>query len=188
LAPGHSPFGNGAVLPAGPLREPLAFHRLAHILVSTGDSAPSSELAALARGRPVFTAVHRPLGWRRLGTTELRPPEALAGRPVLAFCGLGRPDSFQRTLGDIGLDIRRFLALADHQVYSPRLLAGLGLAFTASGAEFMVTTAKDAVKLPPNWPWPVLILKTELRLNEPEGFFKAVLAALRLSDDRLSPG
>ena len=173
LAPGHRPFGNGAVLPAGPLREPLAAHRLAHILVSTGE--PSPELTALAQGRPLFTAVHQPKAWQRLGETELRPPEDLAGRPVMAFCGLGRPDSFQRTLQKLDLDIRRFLALADHQAYGRRLLASLGLAFTSSGADFMVTTAKDAVKLPPGWPWPVLILQTELKLDAPQDFIKAVL-------------
>jgi tetraacyldisaccharide 4'-kinase len=186
LAPGRRPFGNGAVLPAGPLREPLAAHRLAHILVSTGGPAPAPELAALAQGRPVFTAVHRPRGWRPLGGGELRPPEALAGRPALAFCGLGRPDSFQQTLRQLGLDIRRFLALADHQAYGRRLLAGLERAFTASGAEFMVTTAKDAVKLPPDWPWPVLALQTELRLEEPRAFFQAVLKTL--NHDRPTTG
>ena len=180
LAQGPRPFGNGAVLPAGPLREALTVHRLAHILVSTGEPSPAPELAALARGRPLFTAVHRPQGWRRPGQTELRPPEALAGRPVLAFCGLGRPDSFQQTLQRLNLDIRRFLALADHQAYGRRLLAGLGLAFAASGADFMVTTAKDAVKLPPDWPWPVMVLQTELRLEEPQAFFKAVQKAANL--------
>jgi tetraacyldisaccharide 4'-kinase len=182
LAQGRRPFGNGAVLPAGPLREPLAAHRLAHILVSTGE--PSPDLAALARGRPVFSAVHRPQGWRRPGENELRPPEAPAGRPVLAFCGLGRPDSFQRTLRQLNLDIRRFLALADHQAYGRRLLASLGLAFAASGADFMVTTAKDAVKLPPDWPWPVLVLETELRLDDPQAFFQAVLTAANTNGDR----
>jgi tetraacyldisaccharide 4'-kinase len=156
--------------------------------VSTGETSPAPDLADLAQGRPVFNAVHHPRGWRRPGETELRPPETLAGRPVLAFCGLGRPDSFQRTLRRLNLDIRRFLALADHQAYGRRLLAGLGLAFTASGADFMVTTAKDAVKLPPDWPWPVLALQTELRLDDPEGFFKAVLKAANLTYDRQDAG
>ncbi|MDR2935253.1 MAG: tetraacyldisaccharide 4'-kinase [Candidatus Adiutrix sp.] len=178
LAPSRRPFGNGAVLPAGPLREPLAAHRLAHILVSTGGPTPAPDFTALARGRPVFTAVHRPRGWRPLGGAELRPPETLAGRPALAFCGLGRPDSFQRTLRRLGLDIRRFLPLADHQAYAPPILAGLELAFKTSGAEFMVTTAKDAVKLPPDWPWPVLVLQTELRLDDPQAFFQTVIKVL----------
>jgi tetraacyldisaccharide 4'-kinase len=188
LAPARRPFGNGAILPAGPLREPLAVHRLAHILVSTGEPSPAPELTALAQGRPVFTAVHRPQGWRRPSETELRPPEALAGRPVLAFCGLGRPDSFLETLRHLNLDIRRFLALADHKTYGRRLLAGLGLAFTASGADFMVTTAKDAVKLPPDWPWPVLVLQTELRLDDPQAFSQAVLKAAAMNDGRPGAG
>ena len=178
LAQGRRPFGNGAVLPAGPLREPPAANQLAHILVSTGEAEPA--LTALAQGRPVFTAARHPLGWRTLGRPELRPPDDLAGRPVLAFCGLGRPDSFQRTLEGLNLDIRRFLALADHQNYSRRLLIRLGQAFTESGADFLVTTAKDAVKLPPSWPWPVLVLQTELRFETPQAFFQAVSSAAGL--------
>ena len=181
LAQGPRPFGNGAVLPAGPLREPLATHRLAHILVSTGEAEPSADLAALAEGRPVFAAAHHPLGWRPLGRPELKPPDDLGGRPVLAFCGLGRPESFQKTLQNLNLNILGFLALSDHQNYDRRLLTRLSQAFSESGADFMVTTAKDAVKLPPAWPWPVLVLKTELRFDRPQAFFKAVLGAAGLT-------
>ena len=177
LAPARRPFGNGAVLPAGPLRESLAAHHLAQVLVSTGGPEPAPELKALAGERPVFAADYHPKGWRRLGSGRLHPPETLAGRRVLAFCGLGRPETFARSLAALGLDIRQFLALADHQQYDRRLLADLGLAFVKSGADFLVTTAKDAVKLPADWPWPALVLQTELRLADTEGFLQAVLKA-----------
>lgn len=175
LIPAHNPFGNGAVLPAGPLRERVSAHRLADILVTTGSTQVTPEVLEMAGGRPTFAADYHPLGWQRLGETEEMPPEALAGRRVVAFCGLGRPDSFERSLRSLGLDIRRFIALRDHQVYDQSVLDGLGLALLASGAEYLVTTAKDAVKLPPNYALPVMVLRMETAINQPGEFLEAVL-------------
>lgn len=175
LIPAHNPFGNGAVLPAGPLREPVSANRLADILVTTGSTQLTPEVLEMAGGRPAFAADYRPLGWRRLGETEEISPKALTGRRVVAFCGLGRPDSFERSLRDLGLDIRRFIALRDHQVYDQSVLDGLGLALLASGAEYLVTTAKDAVKLPPNYALPVMVLQMETAFNQPGEFLEAVL-------------
>lgn len=175
LIPAHNPFGNGAVIPAGPLREPISAHRLADILVATGSSQLTPEVLELAGGRPAFAADYRPVGWQRLGLAEETPPEALAGRRVVAFCGLGRPDSFERSLRKLGLDIRRFIALRDHQVYDQSVLDGLGLAFLASGADYLVTTAKDAVKLPSNYALPVMVLRMETVLNQPGEFLETVL-------------
>lgn len=95
--------------------------------------------------------------------------------PPKPFCGLGRPDSFERSLRNLGLDIRRFIALRDHQVYDQSVLDGLGLALLASGADYLVTTAKDAVKLPPNYALPVMVLRMETAINQPGEFLEAVL-------------
>ena len=177
LVPAHAPFGNGAVLPAGPLREPLSAHKMAHILVCTGANSPSSEVTELAGNRPAFAAEYHPAGWVPLAANEpLRPPEALAGKRVYAFCGLGRPDSFERSLKKLDLNVRRFAALRDHQPYNHDLLNALGLDFMASGAEMLVTTAKDAVKIPASaLPFPVMILKMEMILNQPAEFADMVL-------------
>ena len=206
MVPAYKPFGNRAVLPAGPLREPVRAHRRADILVAAGAPDPPPELLALAEGRPVFAAEYRPLGWQALGRgfalkerrpsnpaetpgprhgldeiaplRGIEPLEALAGRPVFAFCGLGRPDSFFRSLTALGLNLRRFTALRDHQVYDRPTLNQLGLDFTASGAEVLVTTAKDAVKIPAGFPWPVLALKMDLALDRPGEFLDAVLKGI----------
>ena len=175
MVPARKPFGNGAVLPAGPLREPVGAHRLADILVAAGAQSPPPDLLALAEGRPVFAAEYRPLGWRTVGNDNIEPLEALAGRPVFAFCGLGRPDSFFRSLTALNLNLRRFAALRDHQAYDRPTLSQLGLDFAASGADILVTTAKDAVKIPADFPWPVWALKIDLALDRPEEFLAAVL-------------
>ena len=178
LISSKNPFGNGKVIPAGPLREPLPAHRLADIIISTGSTEPSPEALKLAEGRPIFSAKHHFLGWQKQSGGQLLPLETLKGRSVFAFCGLGRPDSFERTLQELGLDIRRFVALTDHQVYDHQKLNDLGLSFLASGAEVMVTTAKDAVKLPPNFPLPLLILQMEMLITPPRGnqFLETVLS------------
>ena len=175
LVPARNPFGNGAVLPAGPLREPLKFHRLADILISTGADRPAPEVMELAGGRPVFAAQYRSTGWRRLGQKEMSSPEALAGKRVFAFCGLGRPENFENSLKKLGLDIRYFAALPDHQKYDKEALDGLGLGFMATGADFLVTTAKDAVKLPADFPFPVMVLQMEMDLKPEDEFIHTVL-------------
>ncbi|MDL2226039.1 tetraacyldisaccharide 4'-kinase [Deltaproteobacteria bacterium OttesenSCG-928-M10] len=177
LVPARNPFGNGAVLPAGPLREPLSAHKMAHILVSTGAERPAPEVTELAMGRPVFAAEYHPAGWTPLlEGGPVTPPESLAGKRVYAFCGLGRPDSFERSLKKLDLDVRRFVALRDHQRYGRDVLDALGLDFMASGAELLVTTAKDAVKIPAGaFPLPVMVLNMEMGLNHPAEFVGTVM-------------
>lgn len=175
MIPAREPFGNGAILPAGPLREPVKNHRLADILVTAGAPVPSPETLELAEGRPVFAAEYRASGWRPAGGGALEPPDNLGGRPVFAFCGLGRPDSFLRSLRALGLNLRRFTPLRDHQVYDRPTLNGLLRDFTACGAEIMVTTVKDAVKIPAGFPWPVKALEMDLVLDAPEAFLGEVL-------------
>ena len=179
LIPNQQPFGNGAILPAGPLREPVSAHRLADILVTTGAAKPSQTAYQLAGSRPVYAAAYEPLGWRTLGRPEIDPPEVLTGRRVLAFCGLGRPESFLKSLNQLGLEVRRFIALRDHRPYDRRVLDGLGLEFLESGAELLVTTAKDAVKLPPDFSLPVKYLDMSMKINQPDEFRDAVLRALK---------
>ncbi|MDR0882432.1 MAG: tetraacyldisaccharide 4'-kinase [Candidatus Adiutrix sp.] len=175
LLPAPSPLGNGLTLPAGPLREFPQAHRRADILVATGSPSLTPELLKLAGGRPAFAADYRPLGWRRLAENRLSPPEALAGRRVMAFCGLGRPQNFENSLLKLGLDIRRFVILRDHQTYDRPLLDWLGLTFLACGAEALVTTAKDATKLPADFALPLLVLEMEMAVSQASEFYSAVL-------------
>ena len=64
---------------------------------------------------------------------------------VVAFCGIARPDRFFHSLS--GLDVRAQIPFADHHPYTPADLAALGRRARAYGAESLVTTAKDAVRL-----------------------------------------
>lgn len=133
-------LGNGHVLPAGPLRAPFAPQlAMADALVLVGDGEAGDTLAEAAErlGRPVIRG-------------RLAVPEAIrdriAGRDLLAFCGIGRPEKFVETLGAAGARNAVLRPFADHHVYgdadAERLLAEAG----RTGLP-LVTTEKDAVKL-----------------------------------------
>jgi len=134
---GATGFGNGRVLPAGPLREKLARGiRRAHAFVLVGTDL-CNLAAALAEHAPVLAA-------------RLVPDAAgaaLRGQRVLAFAGIGRPAKFFETLGALGAVVVECRAFPDHHRYAPdaamRLLDdALRLNATA------VTTTKDHVRLP----------------------------------------
>ena len=145
---GAWPFGDGSVFPAGPLREPLdqgLARADAVVLLLPADLAePSRELLAALDSKPILIARLVPEG----------PPPS--GKQ-LAFAGIGKPWKFQRALAAAGAELIDFVPLADHQALSEPLLAGL--ARRAAGAG-LITTEKDAARLPPAWEkrvavWPV---------------------------------
>lgn len=134
---GATGFGNGRVLPAGPLRERLARGiARAHAFVLVGTDL--SNLAAdLAERAPVLAA-------------RLVPDETaltLRGRRVFAFAGIGRPTKFFDTLGEIGAQMVAQRTFPDHHPYSPdeaMRLVDTALRYDAAP----VTTVKDHVRLP----------------------------------------
>lgn len=132
---GHRQFGNGRLLPAGPLREPLARLRsVARILVnSPTEHTRLPELAA-----PVSTFVLKPGDARRLGSDESRPLEAFAGQAVHAVAAIGNPERFFRTLEEFDLRVIPH-PRADHAE-----LSSDDFAFTDGLPVFI--TEKDAVK------------------------------------------
>ena len=137
---GAAGFGNGRVLPAGPLREPAgAAARRCQAAVLIGADATGA-LDRLPPGLPVLRA-------------RLAPgPEiaGLAGRPLLAFAGIGRPAKFFDMLAGAGLHLAARHAFADHHPFSERDLARLGAEAGRLGAT-LVTTPKDFVRIPPGW-------------------------------------
>ena len=137
---GGAGFGNGRVLPAGPLREPLARGLgRAHALILVGRDRRDA-LAALGKhDLPVIEA-------------DLVPGEeaqALRERPVVAFAGIGRAEKFFETLEEAGCTVIARHAFADHHRYKPGEIAAIVERAKERDAQ-PVTTEKDYVRLPPD--------------------------------------
>lgn len=155
---GHG-FGNGLCLPAGPLREPVsAGLKRADLVLSLGDGAAQKLFTQRWGGQitvPHLTGKVEPLA---MGMTW-------PGARVLAFAGIGNPAKFFATLRGEGADIIRAVALDDHQPLSDALIKRLELEAMTRGAQ-LVTTEKDAVRLPPHFRAQVLTLVVRLRMDD----------------------
>lgn len=134
---GADGFGNGRLLPAGPLREPVraGLARADAVVILGGDARGCAALAP--PGAPVLRAEALPDAAAR----------ALCGESCAAFAGIGRPEKVFKTMRAAGLKLVSARAFADHHVYAPAELARMKDAAAAQGAR-LVTTAKDFVRLP----------------------------------------
>lgn len=135
-------FGNGRVIPAGPLREPIS-QGLARCdaVVLFGDRGQPPELALHPKPLPVFTARLKP---------KPEQIEALRDGPLFAFAGIGRPDKFFGMLSAEGLSLAGHRAFADHHLYSLSETNALKQEAHRTRAR-LVTTAKDIARLPKAW-------------------------------------
>jgi tetraacyldisaccharide 4'-kinase len=149
MARAQRPWGNGRLLPAGPLREPLAALARADLVVATA-AGPTSRVevaAAVARHAPgvaVVEATLEPVACWEARRLEPVPLERLAGARVVPFAGIAAPAAFAATLRGLRVtgDVVPF---PDHHWYTREDLDRL--ARLAAGADALVTTEKDWVRL-----------------------------------------
>ncbi|MEA1938780.1 MAG: tetraacyldisaccharide 4'-kinase, partial [Pseudomonadota bacterium] len=146
---GATGFGNGRLIPAGPLREPVqAGLARADAVIRIGDDI-AGVCDTVGDGCPVLTA--------RL--VPDRDAAAFAGRKVYAFAGIGLPEKFHATLEEIGAKIVGWRPFPDHHRYTVRQIKSMVFEAGSLDAK-LVTTAKDAVRLP--YPEEVGIVRVNL--------------------------
>lgn len=134
-------FGNGRVIPAGPLREPVtAAAARSDLVLAIGSDRDRRRFAdnwGSTLGLPVVPAqlevLQTGINW--------------TGMKVVAFAGIAHPDQFFATLRSLGAEVLEQHALADHATLPPQLLTRL-LATARRNEAQLVTTEKDAVRLP----------------------------------------
>jgi tetraacyldisaccharide 4'-kinase len=178
LLDGASPFGNGRLLPAGPLREPAgALARASAVIVTrcppdADVSALAGTVARYAPGTPVIRAGHR-----RAGFVGAASEPALKPERVVAFCGIGNPVPFLRDLEEEGVEVVAARVFPDHHPYLPREIEGLRkLARTHRAA--LVTTEKDRVRVPSPGVDSLLALRIETVVHDEEALLRLVRTAL----------
>lgn len=155
LIDASEPWGHGYLFPRGLLREaPAGLSRAGVVLMTRCDQSPPAErerlrqtIARLAPNAPLAEARHRPL--ELIDSAQGTAPLAhLADRPVAAFCGIGNPDAFRRTLADLGSAVTDFRTYPDHHVYTRTDVEDLDSWAGQLATEcVVVTTQKDLVKL-----------------------------------------
>jgi tetraacyldisaccharide 4'-kinase len=165
---GGTGFGNGRVIPAGPLREPVAdgLERADAVVIMGEDLA--GIVGCLPAGMPVLHGKMEP-------TEQSR---ALEGESVLAFAGIGRPEKFFDTVRALGCDIVERRAFPDHHPYGYKEVREIVDSAWAAGA-LPVTTAKDAVRLPGDLRAPVMVVEVEVSWREPDLLDRILLKAVQ---------
>jgi len=131
------------------LREPLSALRRSDVLLVKAGEEKVRAVDRL-RGRwtgGIFTYSVVTRGVSDLRTGERFPAERLAKRRLLAFCGIARPRRFMETLREAGLEVVAFLPFPDHHPYPRVSREKIIRACRSQGADALITTAKDAVKI-----------------------------------------
>ena len=194
-----SQYGGEKLLPAGDLREPFTALRRANIILLTHtdtvdmlrltkNATPTSMLKArvlgqikatlqqLAPNALILESVHQPVRLYPLVPKQvfeemefLHIEKTLAGKRILAVCGIGNPDAFVATLRQYSPAHVALLAFPDHHVYTERDMAEIDTAFETSQSDLIVTTRKDEqklVNLVADWELAITVLEVALVITE----------------------
>jgi tetraacyldisaccharide 4'-kinase len=181
----EKPFGNGYLLPMGPLREPPDALNRAHFQIwkdaAIDGRFPKYCEQGIGSFFPVLSGYLRPKDILRGNTGDLLPTEHIRGKKICAFAGIGSPENFGETIASLGGTLVSFLPFPDHHLYTREDIAKIRREMSASGAESILTTEKDGIRLNdfPDFLKDVLILRVEMEMLPSQEEF-AVLIIDRL--------
>lgn len=180
LLDAHKPFGNTYVLPRGGLREPTTAFSDADAIIITRWDESSADCRRfkdiIGRQRPVFRCMHRSvirgtvpahhpmLPLHRLDGAAV-PLEALK---VFCFAGLAGNQSFFDAVGQLGATIQSTMDFDDHHEYDSREILGIAESAVKAGAQCLITTDKDYVRLSADvrFPLPLIVMGVDLDFLE----------------------
>ena len=188
LLDSRRPFDNQWTFPRGLLREPPSHLRRAGCVVITNSDKVDrraldrlrQEVRGIAPGLPILTACLAPQALRALDQSNRLTPGWLANKKVALLSAIGNPESFAAQVADLGAAIVYRADFPDHYSVSAGELSSLIEAACSAGAEAIITTEKDAVKLPPIMrPVPFLVLEVSMAVDDPVQFERILIRAVR---------
>jgi tetraacyldisaccharide 4'-kinase len=140
-------LGNGRMLPAGPLREPASSARDAALVWLSRCGSETGPVPKLLEKRPVVRTRYVASGLVDLELHAAGGLRDLHGARVLGVCGIARPESFERTLRELGANARSCLSFADHHRFTAADVERLSKEAARDRVDVIVTTEKDALRL-----------------------------------------
>jgi tetraacyldisaccharide 4'-kinase len=175
-----NPWGSGRLLPYGRLRETTSgLARADCVVITRADQAEDlaavrSEVERLVGSIPILMSRMISSGFRRLDGSSA-DVESICSRPVAAFCGVGNPESFFEQARRAGCAPIFRRAFADHHNYKQLELDALINEAKAAGAESLVTTAKDAIRLANlKLELPCYVLEIEISIDDEDRLIELV--------------
>jgi tetraacyldisaccharide 4'-kinase len=190
LLDAHDPFGNGALIPLGPLREPIAsISRADAVLLTRADDPERSwrtrrYLKEKFPGKAIYSCRHRLAGLRQGLAGPVLSREYFQNKPAVAFAGIARPEAFFGSLQRWGVRLSRCLGFPDHAPFGNAERALLMTAVREANAHFLITTEKDYVRLPAELQSIVVTAELAVDFGEEEDAFLQFLEA-KIAVERL---
>ncbi len=166
----QSPFGNGAMLPRGFLREPPRnLRRASYIFITKCDGSSNADLIQQIRRynrtAEIIECTHKPLHLTNIATRERLPLDYLQDKDIATFSGIAKPESFEGGLRDLGANIRFSRHFTDHHRFNEEELNDFMLRADDRAVDFIVTTEKDSVRLPKTAGLlPIFFLRVEIEI------------------------
>ena len=192
LIDGTYPFGNRKLFPLGSLREPLAAMKRADIIVITthhtssiaegsGDSADTvdanirsltEEIKKYASAKPLYYAQRRPTAYITPSGNTFALTD-MHNKKIFGFCGIGNPDSFKETLFSLNTELKGLMIFRDHYQYGMSDFQRITGNANKSGADWIVTTEKDIMRLR-GFSLPENLLAVRIEFHVDEQFYEDV--------------
>lgn len=169
------PFGTGALLPRGTMREPRkSLSRAGYIILTKSEGKPQDELIATIRKynklADIIVTNHTPDYLENVFTGERIPLEALRGKYVACLSGIARPESFEKLVEEQGARIEIRRRYPDHHWFDQTEMDTFVQRCANSAIDIIVTTEKDAVRFlkPDEMDVPILFLHIRIEILQGE--------------------
>jgi tetraacyldisaccharide 4'-kinase len=180
-----NPFGNHHLLPRGILREPVKhLRRASFVFITKSDGQADDELRGIIHGRhpevEIVECAHKPTHLESVNGGGRRPLTDLRGKRVAAFSGIAMPESFEKLLRELGAEICHNKRFLDHHRFTPEELDRFFARAQENQAELIVTTEKDAVRLPAELPnhAPLYFLRLEIEILSGDHDFDSAVSRI----------
>jgi tetraacyldisaccharide 4'-kinase len=186
-----APLGNGHLLPRGTLREPADVLTFADAIIftrATSESTAAAQACFVPPEKPVFETVHRPylrdcVPNQRAGLMNIGEYRCsydlsrLLKARATAFSGIARNLDFLRVLLENGAELASIHTFGDHHRFSRNDLNRVSKAARRAGADILVTTEKDMMRLPTDFEWPLdlLVVGVEIDFGAADAAFREFL-------------